>query len=61
MDLQLFVYYSHRNINLIIYSLIYTYTHILGVVKRNPLFFHFQFHAKIMDFFLLHLIYIRII
>jgi len=30
------------------------YLYILGVVKRNPLIFHFR--AKIMDFFLLHLI-----
>jgi len=36
---------------------IYIYIYIYYAVKRNPLF-SIQFHAKIMDFFLLYLIYI---
>jgi len=31
--------------------------YILGVVKRNPLFYEIENNGKIMDFFLLHLIY----
>jgi len=34
-------------------------SYILGVVKRNPLLLH-EINGKILDFFLLHLIYIYI-
>ena len=33
-----------------------SHIHMLGVVKRNPLFLHEILNGKIMDFFLLHLI-----